>query len=92
MARLDPADPHALAPAFLAHHLDVIEGKFDAVLQMLSDREDTEWFTTKEVLPLMSVTSKQLSHLLPQALCKETQYGISDQPKMLGIAITAVVC
>ena len=92
MARLDPADQHALAPAFLAHHLDVIEGKFDAVLQMLSDREDTEWFTTKEVLPLMSVTSMQLSHLLPQALCKETQYGISDQPKMLGIAITAVVC
>ena len=92
MARLDPADPHALAPAFLAHHLDVIEGKFDAVLQMLSDRKDTEWFTTKEVLPLMSVTSMQLSHLLPQALCKETQYGISDQPKMLGIAITAVVC
>mgnify|MGYP005731593591 FL=1 len=64
MARFDPADPHALAPAFLAHHLDVIEGKFDAVLQMLSDREDTEWFTTKEVLPLMSVTSKQLSHLI----------------------------
>ena len=92
MARLDPADPHALAPAFLAHHLAVIEAKFDAVLQMLSDREDTEWFTTKEVLPLMSVTSMQLSHLLPQALCKETQYGISDQPKMQGITITAVVC
>jgi hypothetical protein len=32
MARLDPDDPHALAPAFLAYHLDVIEGKFDAVL------------------------------------------------------------
>ena len=64
MARFDPADPHALAPAFLDHHLAVIEGKFDAVLQMLSDREDTEWFTTKEVLPLMSVTSKQLSHLM----------------------------
>jgi hypothetical protein len=32
MARLDPDDPHALAPASLAHHLDVIEGKFDAVL------------------------------------------------------------
>ena len=64
MARLDPADPYALVPAFLAHHLAVIEGKFDAVLQMLFDREDTEWFTTKEVLPLMSVTSKQLSHLM----------------------------
>ena len=64
MARLDPADPHALAHALLAHHLAVIEDKFDAVLQMLSDREDTEWFTTKEVLPQMSVTSKQLSHLI----------------------------
>ena len=64
MARLDPADPHALAPAFLAHHLAVIEDKFDAVLQMLSDREDTEWFTTKEGLPQMSVTPKQLTHLI----------------------------
>ena len=53
-----------LEPAFLTHRLDVIEGKLDAVLQMLSDREDTEWLTTKEVLPLMSVTSKQLSHLI----------------------------
>ncbi len=51
-------------PAFLSHRLDVIEGKLDAVLQMLSDREESEWLTIKEVLPLMSVTSKQLSHLI----------------------------
>ncbi len=51
-------------PAFLSHRLDVIEGKLDAVLQMLSDREESEWLTTKEVLPLLSITSKKLSHLM----------------------------
>ena len=51
-------------PAFLTHRLDVIEGKLDAVLQMLSDKEESKWLTTKEVLPLMSVTSKQLSKLI----------------------------
>ena len=50
--------------AFLSHRLDVIEGKLDAVLQMLADREETEWITTKEVLPLMSVSSRQLTRLI----------------------------
>ena len=49
---------------YLSHRLDVIEGKLDAVLQTLADREANEWITTKQATELMSVSDRQLTRLI----------------------------
>lgn len=49
---------------FLSHRLDVIEGKLDAVLQMLTEREVNEWITTKQATDLMSISDRQLTRLV----------------------------
>ena len=48
----------------LSQRLDVIEGKLDAVLQMLSEKETNEWITRGQATELMSITDRQLTRLI----------------------------